>query len=240
MKKLSALIAAALIIAVSSCNFPGFVSVHPSGQYVAKKIQTGAFENVSVSSGFELILTQDSISSLSIETYENIHQYIIVEHDGNTLKISKENGINFTGNTDVKINLSRNYINEIYASGGSKVNLNNGWTADNLTVFMSGGGRIFGKVQLKSFDLNLSGGSKSEIEGAVENLTISSSGGGRHNNFSLVANKCIAHMSGGSSAELNVVEGLEIFGSGGSRVHYKGDPQITDHLSGGSSVSKAE
>jgi len=240
MKKLSVLVVIALIIAVSSCNFPGFVSVHPSGQYVAKKIQTGAFENVSVSSGFELILTQDSIRDLSIETYENIHQYIIVEVQGNTLEIHPEEGINFIGNPDVKVYLSCNYLNKISSSGGGRVNLNNGWSGDELIVYLSGGGKIFGKVQLKTLDLEMSGGSESALKGVAENLEISSSGGSVHRHFSLKTKKCRADMSGGASAELNVSEKLTVDGSGGTNVRYKGNPQLSLELSSGSRVSKAE
>ena len=123
MKKQIFFFAAILSIAVSSCSYVGFVSVHPSGDYIAKKINIGDFDNVSVSSGFELILTQDSVSSLSIETYENLQNYIIVDIEGNTLKIYRENGINFSGRPDVKINLSRKNLNRISSSGGGRINI---------------------------------------------------------------------------------------------------------------------
>ncbi|MEN6618440.1 MAG: head GIN domain-containing protein [Rikenellaceae bacterium] len=240
MKKYYFLIAVVLIIAVSSCSYMGYISVKPTGEYVTKKLQTGNFENVSVSSGFELILTQDSNRELSIETYENTHEYIIVEVEGNTLKIYRKNGINFTRNPNVKIYLSCNYLNKISSSGGGRINLNNGWSGDELKISLSGGSKVFGRVRLNSLFMSMSGGSKSELEGIVGYLTISSSGGSVHKHFSLEAQKCNAAMSGGASAELNVSESLKVAGSGGTKVRYKGNPQLSVKLSGGSSVKKAE
>lgn len=147
MKKQILFFTAMLSMAVSSCSYVGFVSVHPSGDYIAKKINIGDFDNVSVSSGFELILTQDSVSSLNIETYENLQSYIIVDIEGNTLKIYRENGINFSGRPNVKIHLTCKNLDRISSSGGGRINLDNGWNADELEINLSGGGKVFGKVQ---------------------------------------------------------------------------------------------
>jgi hypothetical protein len=240
MKKHIFIFAALFTLAVSSCSFWGFVSVDPSGQYITKKVQTTSFENVSVSSGFELILTQDSLRELSIETYENIQSYIVVEVVDNTLRIHPEEGINFSGDPKVKIHLSCNILNKISSSGGGRINLNNGWTADELRVSLSGGGNVIGKVLLKSLELDMSGGSESDLEGVAEYLDISSSGGSIHKHFSLLSKKCRAHMSGGASAEVNVSEKLIVEASGGTNIRYKGNPEISSELSGGSSIEKVE
>jgi len=240
MKKHIFLFAALFAFALSSCSYFGFVSVDPSGQYIAKKITTTSFENVSVSSGFELILTQDSLKELTIETYENIHSYIVVEVVDNTLKIHPEDGINFAGDPNVKIHLSCNFLKKLSSSGGGHINLNNGWTADELRISLSGGGNVTGKVLLKSLELDMSGGSESDLEGVAEYLSISSSGGSVHKHFSLLSKKCRADMSGGASADVNVSEKLIVDASGGTTIRYKGNPEISSELSGGSSIEKVE
>jgi len=240
MKKLLLLFVAASLIGAQSCSYFGFVSVDPTGQYIAKKIQTTSFENVSVSSGFELIITQDSLKELTIETYENIHSYIVVEVVDNTLKIHPEDGVNFAGDPNVKIHLSCNVLNKMSSSGGGHINLNNGWTADELKISLSGGGNVTGKVLLKSLELDMSGGSESDLEGVAEYLSISSSGGSVHKHFSLLSKKCRADMSGGASADLNVSGKLIVDASGGTTIRYKGNPEISSELSGGSGIEKVE
>ncbi len=240
MKKQIFIFATLLTCVVSSCSFFGFESVDPTGQYIAKKTHTKPFENVSVSGGFELIVTQDSLKDITIETYENIHSYIVVEVVNNTLKIHPEDGVNFTGDPNVKIHLSCNVLNKISSSGGGRISLDNGWTADELKVSLSGGGSVTGKVLLKSLDLDMSGGSESNVEGVAENLTISSSGGSVHKHFSLLVKKCHADMSGGASADLNVSDKLVVDASGGTSIRYKGNPVISSELSGGSEIEKVE
>ncbi|MDP3437899.1 MAG: head GIN domain-containing protein [Bacteroidales bacterium] len=238
MKKSFLITIAVLIVAISSCSCLDFVSINPSGPYTAKKINVGSFENVSVSNGFELILTQDPNQELVIETYENIHDYIVVRVDGSTLKIYREGGIFFSGNSNVKIYLSCNHLEKITGSGGSRIYLENGWEGDQLKVSLSGGGRITGAVELNSLYLSMSGGSRSELEGSVGYFSINSSGGSVHKHYGLKAEECRASLSGGASAELFVSELLDVTGSGGTTVRYKGDPHINTKLSGGSSVRK--
>lgn len=240
MKKLLLLLAVASLIGAQSCSYFGFVSVDPTGQYITKNVPVKPFENVSVSHGFELIVTQDSIESLSIETYENIHQYIVVEVVDNTLEIRPEEGINFAGDPKVKIHLSCKDLNKLSSSGGGRLNLNNGWTGDELSISLSGGGKVFGKVVLQSLELDMSGGSESDIEGVAEYLNIGSSGGSVHKHFSLLTKKCRLDMSGGASAEVNVSEKLNVDASGGTHISYKGNPEISSELSGGSSIEKTE
>jgi len=47
-------------------------------------------------------------------------------------------------------------------------------------------------------------------------------------------------MSGGASAEVNVSEKLIVDASGGTNIRYKGNPEISSELSGGSSIEKVE
>ncbi len=238
MKKTILLTFSVLIVAISSCSCLDLVSIRPSGAYIAKKIHVGNFENVSVSNGFELIITQDPHQELVIETYENVHDYIVVRVEGNTLKIYRDGGIFFTGNTNVKIYLSCNYLEKISGSGGSRIYLDNGWQGDALKITLSGGGRVEGEVNLNSLYLSMSGGSRSELDGNVDYLSITSSGGSVHRHYGLHANECYASLSGGASAELYVTEFLDVTGSGGTTVRYKGNPEVRTRLSGGSSVRK--
>jgi hypothetical protein len=238
MKKTLFLTASLLFVLISSCSCLDLISIRPSGAYVAKKFHVGSFENVSVSNGFELIITQDPHQELVIKTYENVHDYIVVRVEGNTLKIYRDGGIFFSGNTNVRIYLSCDYLKKISGSGGSRIYLDNGWQGDDLKISLSGGGRVEGEVNLNELYLSMSGGSRSELEGVAEYFSINSSGGSVHKHYGLHAAECHASLSGGASAELFVTEFLDVTGSGGTTVRYKGNPELRTRLSGGSSVRK--
>jgi len=240
MKKIFYLTVALLIIVMSSCTFPGMIAVRPDGAYISKDIQPESFDNISISSGFELILTQDSTQTLTIESYENVFKHLKVEIVGNTLNIYAEKGVNFIGDPKVKIHISTPRLNELSLSGGSRADLQNGWKGSDMGVSLSGGSRIYGKTILETLSMELSGGSRSEIEGSANYFTISSSGGSKNRHFDMFVKKCNASISGGGALEISVSDSLDIDCSGGSRVDYKGTPAITSQLSGGSSLEKVD
>ncbi len=233
-------IAAAMLLSaplyLESCI--AFEMIKPSGEIVLHERDAGEFTKVSVSSGFELVLTQSDVKELSIETYENIHDYIITEISGDQLRIRRREGVSFSGNPKVKIYLSANHIERISSSGGGKINLNSGWEADELKVTLSGGGKLYGTINVNSLDINMSGGSESELSGFAAHFVLSSSGGSRHRHFDLQTERGEVALSGGARAELNVSDTLEINASGGSDIRYIGDPKVATKLSGGSRAGK--
>ncbi|MCK9628398.1 MAG: DUF2807 domain-containing protein [Bacteroidales bacterium] len=240
MKKIFYLTVALLIIAMSSCTFPGMISVRPEGAYISKDINPESFESISVSSGFELLLTQDSIQSMTIETYENVFKHLEVQIVDNTLMISPKDGVNFFGEPKVKIHITTPVLKELSLSGGSRAELINGYKGEQVEVSLSGGSRIFGLTNVKFLDMYLSGGSRSELKGAVDYISVSSSGGSKSRHLDMLARKCSASISGGGSLEISVSDSLEVDCSGGSRVNYKGSPVISSELSGGSDLEKVD
>ncbi|MCK9303838.1 MAG: DUF2807 domain-containing protein [Bacteroidales bacterium] len=227
-----------VVLSLNSCSF-GFTVIKPEGEYISKTIETNPFENVSVSSGMELILTQDPTTSVRVETYENIHQYIKTEVTGNTLDFTIDFTVNLL-NPKVKVYVNKDKINRISGSGGSRLNLNSGWSADNLEVSMSGGSSAFGKVEAKDLSVSMSGGSRSELEGSAEKLTLDASGGSSCRNFNLAIIQGNMRLSGGASAHITASDFLSVEGSGGASVQYKGNPELRTNLSGGATVRKAD
>ena len=225
-------------ITAFSCWFPGHNTIRPSGKIISRTTQPASFDNVSVSNGFELILTQDSICNLRIETYENLYEYIKVEIVDSTLQIYIKDGFRFFGCPKVKIYLSCNSLNDISCSGGGRINMENGWSGDKMNISISGGGRATGKLQMNTLEMDLSGGSRVGLDGKTEYLTISASGGSACDGESLESDICRISVSGGSRADLKINKNLEVEASGGSRVNYTGNPEVSSQVSGGSRIEK--
>jgi len=240
MKKIFYFTVALIIIVLSSCSFPGMVSVKPEGEYISKDINPESFESISVSSGFELLLTQDSVQSMSVETYENIFKHLEIVIVDNTLMISPKDGVIFLGDTKVKIHIKTPVLKELSLSGGSRAELVNEWEGENIDVSLSGGSRIYGLTNVKFLEMDLSGGSRSELRGVVDYISVSSSGGSKSRHLDMQARKCNASISGGGSLEISVSDSLEVDCSGGSRVNYKGSPVISSEISGGSKLEKVD
>lgn len=139
-------------------------------------------------------------------------------------------------------------------SGGSQVTLAS-LASDKLEVDISGGGRIIvDKAAIEESDFSLSGGSSSVVDSLTGDMLIFSISGGGTAQFAGEIVEQRVEMSGnstydaadlksrhstieaGGDATIWATETLEVSLSGGSTVEYRGDPSITQDLSGGSQV----
>ena len=224
------------VLSLGSCL--EFETVFPYGNTVAYERPVRTFDNIAVSSGFELIVTQDNSQEVVIEAKENLHQYIEVTVIGRSLKVYRSRGVLFGRGANVKVYVSSDYLENISSSGGGSVVFDNLWVGNALDIHVSGGGELFGDVDLISLDVSVSGGSKADLAGFADYLNVNSSGGSKTWFNYLESVDCDITVSGGGYAEIYAKQNLHVNGSGGSRVFFKGNPFITSNLSGGSIVNK--
>jgi len=209
--------------------------VDPGGEYVSKDYNIGTFENISVSAGMELILTQDTSTSVRVETYENIFDYLIVKKVNNTLILTKNVEVLFK-NPRIKVYVSVANLEEIVASSGSKVNFSSVWVAEDLNIEMYSGSSGVGNLSLNELTLKLSSGSSAKFTGLADDLSVVGSSGSSFRGLALSALDGSVRLSSGSFAEVNASETLYAEGSEVSVIRYKGTPEITVKTSSGASV----
>ena len=238
MKKLLISFAAIAVttLALTSCVFN---AITPEGEYTSKDYNVEQFKNVSVSSGMELILTQDSTISVKVATYENIHEYINVEVVDSTLKFTKDLEVSFR-NPEIKIYVNVAYLEEIKASSGSDLNLSSGWKADELEIEVSSGASAEGRLEVRELSLTMSSGSDAKFTGKADEFSIESSSGSNFKGFDLEAVNVETDLSSGSYAEVFATGFLKARASSGATVKYKGTNQLEVKTSSGASVNKVE
>ena len=238
MKKLlfSFMAIALAALTLSSCVFN---AVTPEGEYTSKTFNVEPFNNVSVSSGMELILTQDSTVSVKIDTYENIHEYINVEVIDSTLKFSKDLEVSFR-NPDIKIYVNVAYLEEIKASSGSELNLTSGWKADELEIDMSSGSSAECTLEVQELSLSMSSGSDARFTGKAHEFSIEATSGSNFKGFDLEAVNVQTDLSSGSYAEVFATGFISARASSGATVKYKGTNQLEVKTSSGASVNRVE
>lgn len=258
MKKTIVYLAAFLLI-LSGMSFTQFNKIRPEGKITKVNINEKSFTAISVASGIQLFLTQGE-QSIVVEAYENIHEVLDVFVEKNTLKIQFKKKFNIQGKHDTKVYVSTPNIHSIIASGGSKVQIENGLRVDNLSVVISGGGSIAGDLSSKEVSIALSGGGHADMQVESSSLSIIGSGGSRFilsgeaakgslvlsggsrlQGEKLSIDRLNATISGGGTAKLNVQSDISCTLSGGSKLLYKGNPSIDKLISsGGSKIQKED
>lgn len=195
----------------------------------SKNINVKSFNEITVSSGIDLYLTQSATESVTIKGNEDLIKNVIVEQKGGSLVIKFKDGISWSRmfkNESIKAYVNYKNIKALIASGGSDVFTQNNLKADALKLIASGGSDLKLTLAVKDLSLTVSGGSDAELKGSGENLIATASGGSDIDAFAYIVNNAKVTASGGSDANVNVNKALEASASGGSDVSYKGNAAL--------------
>lgn len=199
------------------------------------------FDELQVSSGIDVYLSQEGSESINIEADEDIMDDIIVEKNGSTLNLRVDNKVMnwFASNGPIKIYVGFKDLKSIKVGGGSDLYGEGALEFDKLEMSASGGSDI--KLSLKANELKVhsSGGSDVKLEGYTSYFEGSASGGSDIKAQDLETEVAVINSSGGSDAHISVSRKLVANASGGSDVYYYGNPEdIESNESGGSDITR--
>ncbi|WP_410220052.1 head GIN domain-containing protein [Pedobacter sp.] len=195
----------------------------------SRNVNAKNFNNISVSSGIDLFLTQGNTENVTIKGREEIIKDVIIEQNGTQLTIKYKRGVNWSSlfrNSKINVYITYKKLNTISASGGSDVKTENTLNTDILSITASGGSDISLSVKCKDLSISASGGSDIDLEGNAENMQLNASGGSDVDAFNLKANYAKVSASGGSDINVNVEKGLEANATSGSDVKYRGNASL--------------
>jgi hypothetical protein len=219
LMKRSRIYTAALLLTVSLSSLSLFAQS-------SKNVSVSNFNELSVSSGIDLYLTQGSSESLKFVGDKDLLENVTVEKDGTGIKIKYKDGFHWSGlfsKQSVKVYVTYKTLYAVSASGGSDVFTQNPLKTNHLTLNASGGSDLKMDVACKDIEIHSSGGSDVDLKGNAGNMALHTSGGSDVNALNFRVDYAKVDASGGSDANIFVTKALEANASGGSDVHYKGD-----------------
>jgi hypothetical protein len=234
----------ALLITLFACTIlPAFAQ---DGKVIndknAQKRNVQGFHGIHISSGIDLYLSQGNEEAVAVSaTDPETRDRIVTEvHDGELHIFMENHGFHWGdwNHRHLKAYVSCKVLDELTASGGSDVYLQDAIHGDRLRMNLSGGSDLRGKMTVGELTITQSGGSDSYVSGTAATLYVHTSGGSDYHGYDLAADDGHVEASGGSDAYLTVNKGLTVHASGGSDVHYKGNAVVREsHTSGGGSLS---
>jgi hypothetical protein len=189
-----------------------------SGNLVTEAKDFTGFSEIDIGDGFEVTITQSSTYSISIKADDNIIDRVEVSKSGERLDIKLRSGIYNSITLEAEITLPD--LHELTLSEGTQ-------------------GIATGFTEAHNFILDLSGGSRIDLEGSSDNISIDASGGSQLILSDFSVHDANVILSGGSRATINLDGILDADLSGGSQLHYLGEPTLRDiETAGGSLVIK--
>ena len=199
------------------------------------------FHGISVSSAFDVYLSQSSDEAVAVSASETKErERISVEVKDGILHIGYDSkGMSWgKGNKKLKAYISFKQIDKLSVSGACDVFINGTLKADDLTIKQSGASDLKGKLEVSKLSVDLSGASDMTVSGTATQLSVEASGASDFKGFDLITENCKAEASGASDIRITVNKDLRVNASGASDVEYKGSAMISDFKTSGASSLK--
>ncbi|SFE36927.1 head GIN domain-containing protein [Thermophagus xiamenensis] len=206
-----------------------------------KRAVNGQFNEIAVSSGIDLIISQGEPTEIFVEGDDDILNKIKTEVKGNRLNIYFDsNFLSWAFNfKEAKVYVTTNDIQKLIASAGSNIKCIGEINGESLVVTASGGADINISLKAKDIIFNASGGADIWVEGEADNVEARASGGSDIMARKLIAQRVKAVASGGADVVVFAEQEIEASASGGADVDYYGSPNaVRINESGGGEVNR--
>ena len=211
----------------------------------AQKRTVSSFHGIAIQSGIDLYLNQGGDEAVAVSASDpEYRDRIITEVEDGILHIRLDDKSHWNwgwGNRKLKAYVSCKVLDQLKASGGSDVYIDEAIKSQKLELHLSGGSDLHGKLQVGELTVGQSGGADVFISGSASQLDVHVSGGSDFHGYDLTVDDCHAQASGGSDVYVTVNKELDAIASGGSDIHYKGNGTVREtHTSGSGSVSRKD
>jgi hypothetical protein len=230
------LVFSTLIIILAAGCINGLTCEKGNGKIKTEERKIAAFNAIEVSGAYNIVLKQDSFTSVSVEADENLQPLIITKLEGNKLVIKNNKSI--CSSKELKINITNPDIKNISMSGAVDLKTTNTFKSRELTIDVSGMADMTLDLNVQNLDISCSGSCDLNLKGSAENVKADLSGAADIKAFDLVTKKFKLSSSGAGSANVNVSEKLDVEISGAASVNYKGNPSVSQSISGAGTIHK--
>lgn len=241
MKRIVFLLILAISVIVSSCNFMGYHRIHGNGHVITEERALARVEKIKLSGVLDMELSPAPATSVKIEADENVLPYVITRMEDGFLVVRMRDHILLSDAHPIKVYVTTPRLEEVHLSGSGNITGKGRFTgADRLKAKVSGIGNIVMEVNTPEVDATINGSGSITLSGETRNEEIQISGIGDFHGDGLKAETAKVKISGSGNARLYADKSLDARIAGIGSVYYKGNPAISQKISGSGSIQKQE
>jgi len=231
-------IIAVLSILLSSCMFIG-PSVKGNGNVKEEVRQVGEFDQVKVSRGMNVYITQGSPAKVVVIADSNLHELIETKVEGGVLKITTRENIRWAEEKKVMVTVEK--LTGVGANSGGNVWSQSQIKSDNLKLNANSGANLTMDVDAQSLSADCSSGANIKLSGLAKEAELETSSGANLKGEKLIAIQCKMSASSGGNVSSTVTGKLDAHASSGGNIAYYGEPTSTNvNSSSGGSIHRKQ
>ncbi len=215
--------------------------VEPSASVTTVEHEAKGYNRIDIQDTFEAeVYFSNDEEHVRIEANENLHQYIHVEVDMQTLVIRLDDNISLEGQSvTLKAYITTDHIYHYAGSGAVSIQVKDTVASGSFELHLSGASALSGTLLGGDVNAVVTGASSLNLKGTADKFTLDAEGACTMEGFDFHADWLHANLEGGSTASLTVNTKLDVWASGASTVYYMGEGIInTQELTGASQIIK--
>lgn len=229
-----------------------------SGQVVTQEFAFADFEQVDVSSAFQVTIRQGAGYQVTIAVDEVAVPHLRITKEGNTLQIGLEPGFHLLGDMTLRGEVTLPALRGLTASGASQVDLSRFASTNDLELRVTGASRVRGEIDsgdaaisaagastitlsgtMQEVTIEATGASKVTLHGAGQNVTVNAAGASPVDLGEFPVADASVKASGASNVTVQPSGTLDVDASGASAVYYIGSPTMGNiQMTGASTVNR--
>lgn len=213
-----------------------------NGDVATEARDTGAFDGVSLSGGFDVVIRQGSGSKVEVKADRNLLPYIetrVVDGSkGRTLEIGPKKGYNVSASTNPSFTIEMPALRAVAVAGSGTIKVE-AMKTGGIDAAIAGSGDIrFAGLDAERLGMKVSGSGDIVAAGRCEQASVSIAGSGDVKAGELVTGEVKVSIAGSGNAQVNATRKLNISIAGSGDVKYAGSPEISSSIAGSGKVSR--
>lgn len=207
--------------------------VRGNGTVTTEVHNVKAFSELELSGVLNVYIEQGDKESVTVETDENLHEYVIIENRGNLLTIDTRKRISIKKKNKMNVYVTVRDIDRLKISGVGHVETSGTLRLKDLDLRIKGVGNVTLDLEADNLDARLSSVGSVSLSGKIGKADIENTGVGKLAAYDLHNEVLNLEASGVGKTEVYASKELAIKSRGVGNVYYKGDAVITDLNIGG-------
>lgn len=229
-----------LLLCLASCSTKS-KPIKGSGKVIEETREVKAFDKIAVRGLGELMIKQSGKESVLIEAEDNILPHLQARVVDDTLQLGPDS-LSFEEmirpTRPIRYVVTVNELDGINLMGSGSITSISKIKVDDLDLVLDGTGHINMSIEGKGLTVSISGAGKADLRGEVEHQLVRLSGAGRYDAANLESDVAEVYLNGAGMIAVDAQQKLLVRIAGTGRVLYKGDPKISQTISGTGSVEK--
>jgi len=232
-------LAAGLIAALATAGCARGHAEEP-GPNTDRNYQVGAFDKIELAGAYEATVKVGPAPSVHASGGANVLDKLVVEVDGDTLKIhpEKKRGFHWSGKSSSKVRLTITVPSlraaELAGSGGLHIDKVSG---DNFDGSVAGSGDLtVDQVQVGTFKLGIAGSGDAKASGTAKTASYGIAGSGGIDAKGVVAEDADVSIAGSGGVSVNATKTVKVSIAGSGDVDVTGGAKCTTSKMGSGNV----